>query len=64
MARDAYTGPVSGNDDSDTLWLKIAVAFQDYAGVVNTGSVETWTPVPGEQHNNILRSAYALQQII
>lgn len=63
MARDAYTGPVSPNDDEEALWLQIAVAAQSYASVVNLNTVETRTPVPQEAHYNILRFAYALQQL-
>jgi hypothetical protein len=63
MARDAYTGPVSPNDDDEALWLQIAVAAQAFVGVTNINTVETRTPVPQEMHYNILRFAYASQQL-
>ncbi len=63
MARDAYTGPVSGNDDEQALWLQVAVAAQTWAGVTDVGSIETRPAVPQEKHYNILRFAYAVQQL-
>jgi hypothetical protein len=61
MARDAYTGPVSPNDDIEALWLQIAVAAQAAGAVVNLNTIETRTPVPQEAHYNILRFAYAMR---
>lgn len=60
---DIRTDPAQYGDSPDTLWLKIATAFQAWAVVADTGDVKTAAPLIGDTPGNILKAAYAAQQI-
>lgn len=50
-------------DTDDTLIYKAAVAAQALAGIVNDSEIRTQTPQIGQTNSNLLRLAYALQQL-
>jgi len=60
---DTLTQAAKFGDTDDTLIAKLARAAQTYAGVVNSANIERQTPQLGQTNSNLLRFAYAVQQL-
>lgn len=60
---DISTQEAKFGDTDDTLIYKAAVAAQAAAGIVNSNEIRTQHPQIGQTNSNLLRLAYALQQL-